>query len=115
MKRLFFLIVFLLIPMIVWAGPFVVCDPYLSSSPQPTIFIVVMDGGTASDSQPQLLADGSKRLHYDVGLVSAGNHTITVKACLDDPVWGRLCSSESPFSFTRPATLVVPANFGLIK
>jgi len=92
-----------------------VCDPYLTTATQPTVFELIVDGGTPINSPAQVMTDGSKRLYYDVGYIASGNHTIGVKACVDDLTWGRSCSASVPFTFTRPGGPAAPANFGLIK
>lgn len=80
----------------VHASPFLVCDEYPTTVTQPTYFEIVMDGGTPVQSPPQALTGGGKRLYYDVGTISTGNHTMSVKACNE---WG--CSVSSPFVFTK--------------
>ena len=99
-------------PAVVWAGPFLVCDSYPSTVIQPDEFEVVMDGGAVVYSPAQTVSDGV-RIHYDVGGVSTGSHTVGVKACLTDDAWGRLCSTAVNFTFVRPSEPAVPANMRL--
>jgi hypothetical protein len=66
-----------------------------------------VDGGAAVTSAAEKLADGSVCLHYDVGSVSAGAHTITYAPVLVDPYWGTLEGPASdPFDFIRPGSPV---------
>ena len=93
-----YLIALLLVvfPAAVFAAPFVISDTYPTTTTQPTYFNVVMDGGAAVQSAPQVMGDNSVRPHHDVGAVSTGTHSMTVAACNE---WG--CSSTVPFSFTK--------------
>lgn len=60
MKKLFFIIgvIVVLIPALATAGPNVVCDPYLTTVTQPTVFVLSVDGGAAIDSPAQAMTDG---------------------------------------------------------
>ena len=95
-KTIFLALVIVFSAFNVWAAPFVVSDTYPTTTTQPTYFNVVMDGGAAVQSAPQVMGDNSVRLHYDVGAVTTGTHSMTVAACNE---WG--CSSTVPFSFTK--------------
>jgi hypothetical protein len=70
---------FLLIPVVLLAGPFLVCDPYPPTELQPTKFVVVFDG-SAVDVVPEQYPDGSSFLRRDLGNVADGVHTVKVKA-----------------------------------
>lgn len=94
----------------VWASPFVVCSPYVTTVIQPDEFELIIDTGTAFRVIPETLTDGSKRLHYDVGSVTVGTHTINVKAC--STLWG--CSEAVPFQFTKSVPAKATA-IGLVK
>lgn len=107
MKRLLLIVILLLIPTIAWSAPFLVCDPYPTSVVQPTYFSLVIDGGSAIQSTPEVLTDNSVRLHYDLTGIATGAHNITAAAC---DVWG--CSSAVPFGFTRTVP-GAPANLKL--
>jgi hypothetical protein len=111
MKKIIVLLV-MLVPSVVFASPFVVSDPYASTVVQPTEFVVRVDGG-ADVVSPVETVTGGVRLQYDVGGVSAGSHTITVKAVRIDPIWGRLESTTVNFTFVRPAAPTAPASIGL--
>ena len=73
------LIVLLLAPAWLLAGPVLVCDPYPVTELQPTKFVVVVDD-TAHDVLPERYPDGSSRLRYDLGEIADGVHTVKVKA-----------------------------------
>ena len=105
----------ILIPTTLWAAPFIVCDPYPTTGIQPNEFEFVMDAQSPVYPVPETLGDGSVRLKYDVGGVSVGQHSVLVKACINDPVWGRLCSIASPFDFTRPQAAAPLSGIGLSK
>ena len=105
-------VLFFGVPVVHAAGPYAVCDPYPSTVTQPDGFTLSVDGGALVDSTAQAVT-GGVRLHYDVGGVSAGSHTIRVKAYKVDAVWGRLESTEVVFTFVRPASPSAPANIGL--
>jgi len=106
----------ILIPTTLWAAPFIVCDPYPETVIQPNEFEVVMDGQSPVYSPPEVMSNGtSVRLKYDVGGVSVGQHSVAVKACVNDSTWGRLCSIATPFSFEKPQPVVSPVNLKLEK
>jgi hypothetical protein len=83
--------------------PYLISDPYPSSGPQPDEFMVTIDGSPPVVSLAQPVADGGKRLHYDVGSVAIGTHNVSVLARKQDPTWGWIESAPSPFVFTRPS------------
>jgi hypothetical protein len=116
MKRIILIGLFCLFPAVCYAGPFLVCDPYPSTDVQPTDFELVIDGGSVIISSA-VDVTGGKALKYDVGGVSIGSHTVSVKACKDYDVWGRTCSSAVNFTFAKPvvSSPVVPANIKLSK
>ena len=107
MKKILFLVVFVLaflaFNLEVQAAPFVVSDPYPESAVQPDGFLVVLDNAPVVESPADPVTASTKRFKFDVGGVSAGNHTLKVKAYKNDAVWGRLESAEVNFTFTRPA------------
>jgi len=104
----------LALPGLAVAAPFVVSDPYPAASLQPDGFAVAVDGGAVVESPAQAVT-GGVRLYYDVSAVSAGTHTLRVKAYKNDAVWGRLESTEAVFTFSRPASPSAPAGIGLVK
>ena len=94
-------------PAVIWAAPFIVCDPYPSTGAQPTYFVVVPDGGAAVSSPPLTQTDGGKILHYDLASIANGQHNYTVAAC---DTWG--CTAAVPFSFTK-GVLSAPSGLRL--
>ncbi len=107
MKKVLFLAVlvaaFFLFNLEVQASPFVVSDPYPESAVQPDGFLVVLDNAPVVESPADPVTASTKRFKFDVGGVSAGNHTINVKAFVYDATWGRVESAEAVFTFARPA------------
>ncbi len=94
-----FLGIIFLICIMAYAGPFLVSDPYAASDGV-TNFKVCFDGGAYVDSVPV-----SNVLHYDLGPLTNGSHTVKAQAC---NVWG--CSADSsPFPFTKAAP-AAPGN-----
>jgi hypothetical protein len=91
MKIFAFLLFFLaLIPGLVWAAPFLVCDP---ADPLEgiTYYEIIMD------SSPPIKSPAvNNALHQDMASVSTGSHTVKAKAC---NVWG--CSGEANLNFTK--------------
>lgn len=101
MKKIVFLIMALvLIPVSLFASPFVVCDPQ-----EGVAYYNVVEG--AITTEITALNDGS--LKMDVGTATVGTHSISVSAC---SMWE--CSSSVPFVYTRPA-IGGPAGIKLSK
>jgi len=73
----------------------------------------VLDNAPVVESPADPVTASTKRLKFDVGGVSAGNHTIKVKAFVYDATWGRVESAEAVFSFTKPAAPSAPAGLKL--
>lgn len=95
------------------ASPFVVSDPYASDAVQPDGFLVSLDNGPVVESPADPVTASTVRFKFDVGGVTAGSHTIRVKAFKNDAAWGRLESSEAVFTFSRPAAPSVPGGLKL--
>jgi hypothetical protein len=102
MKHLVLILIFCLgLFSICEAAPFLICDVYPSTVIQPTFFKVSLDGGSEVDSSAYATT-GGVMLHHNVGSVSVGVHSWTVRACIEtDPWGGGGCSATSPFSSTR--------------
>ena len=83
-------------PWIAFATPYIVCDPYPNNDNKPTEFLLQIDSGSWVSSAPQVLGDGTVRLHYDIGSVTNGSHTVNIKA---KNIWGE--SAAVPFSFAK--------------
>ena len=106
MKKALCLIAFFLWAGTAFAAPFVVSDPYTSNVPDG--FLVSVDGGAVVESKAVAAA-----LRYDVGSVSAGEHTLTIRAYKNDAVWGRMESDPVNFTFIRPAAPAGPSGIRL--
>jgi hypothetical protein len=112
------LLALILVALLAWtastlAAPFLVCDPVpvpiLPTDPgQPTSYILVIDGGAPITVSAQINADLKAQLHYDVGGVSTGAHSLTVRAVNQ---WGQ--SSASPFTFTK-STPGAPISISIV-
>ena len=113
MKRLIPIVLsFLLMSSVAFASPFIVCDPYPVGVSQPDQFILTIDAGSPITSPAETLADGTKRLKYDLAGISTGTHSVTVKARID--LWG-LESTSVPFSLEKPSVAASPAGLKLVK
>src|SRR3990167_7562831 len=105
------LLLALAMPAALHAAPFVIADSY-TTGVIPDTFRLSLDGApeVASPAFSGTTSDGTvltNTLHFDVGAVAIGNHSLTVRACKGDAVWGEACSPSVPFSFTRP-TVAAP-------
>lgn len=116
MKKFFAaLFLALLVPGFAWASPFVVSDLYPAAGIQPDGFTISVDGGAVVESPAQAVT-GGVRLHFDVGGLPGGSHTITVRAFKNyaEP-WTRKESDPVNFTFTVPVSPSAPAGIGLVK
>ena len=94
-------------PAVIWASPFLICDP------QAGVTHYALTGpGWVPVSVP---AQGDGSIKMDVAGSAVGANSLTVAACKDDLTWGELCSAFVPFVFTRPSAPASPANIGLSK
>lgn len=91
----------------IYAAPFVVSDPYPSSGPQPTEFVISVSGTQTPVVIPATATPQGAILKWDVAGVS-GSKTITAKA--RNP-WGESAATP-PFTFTA-GTPAVPTGIGL--
>lgn len=108
MKKLILTALLLLVPVIVSAAPFMVCDP------QAGITTYKLTGPAWVPATVVAQADGSIKM--DLASAAIGVTSLTVSACLAfDPLWpDERCSvPATPFSFTRPASPVTPKNIKL--
>lgn len=104
MKKLLILL-FVLIPSLGWGAPFLVCDP------QAGVTTYKLTGPAWVPATVPAQPDGSIKM--DVSAATVGENALQVAACAIDPVWGEVCSDNSPFSFTRPTTPALPATLRL--
>jgi len=83
----------LLLPVLAFGNPFLVCDPQTDV----TFYRVAIDGQEPIESPAQDLGDGTVRLYYDLDSIAVGSHIVQVAAHNE---WG--CSNYSdPFDFTK--------------
>jgi len=101
MKKLIIILI-VLFATSVNAAPFLVCDP--NSTAIGGGYEVTEGVTTVVEIDAQ--ADGS--LRFDLQNVETGTHNWSVKAYVDDEVWGKLYSTPVPFSFTRPSAVLDP-------
>ena len=106
MKKLLVLLALILFPTLVFATPFLVCDP------QATVTFYKLTGPAWVPTTVTAQPDGSIRM--DVSFAPVGTSSLTVAACKTDPTWGELCSPFVPFEFTRPANAIGPVNIKLL-
>lgn len=105
----FIVICLVFVSSVAFASPFIVCDPYPSSSPQPDSFTVVLNGTTYT-SAPQAVSGQGVRLHFDIaGKWLSGANNATVKAV---NMFGESSTSPLAFSAGVPAA---PSLAGLEK
>lgn len=93
-----------------FSSPFLVCDQ------QTGVQTYVITGPSWVPTTPiSAQVDGS--LKFDVAGAGSvvGTNSLTIKACKSDAVWGQVCSTAAPFSFTRPSsTLLAPSSIRLV-
>jgi hypothetical protein len=87
------------------AAPFLVCDP------QAGVTSYKLTGPAWLPVTAPAQPDGS--IHLDLTGATVGSSSITLRACIIDPVWGEACSAATPFTFTRPATPVTSTGVKL--
>ena len=108
MKKLMWclLAIILLIPTLVFADPFLVCDP------QTGVTDYILTGPEWVPNSVPAQPDGSIKM--DVSSASNGSNSLTLKACFSDPIWGQVCSDPVPFDCIRPVPISEPGNIKLI-
>jgi len=90
------------------AAPFLLCDPYPSSGPQPVEFLVTVGTAPPVVVPATRQTDGSVILKWDIAGIGTGAKTVTAKA---RNAWGESAAS-APFSFTA-GTPAAPGGIGL--
>jgi hypothetical protein len=96
------LIILLLGPASLLAGPVLMGDPYPLTGLQPTGFVVVLDEGTPREVPPKKYPDGTLGLWYELGEIADGVHTVKVKAVKTADKSGNKSATrlESPWAAT---------------
>jgi hypothetical protein len=77
--RYLLILIFLAISSIAFGAPFLVCEPYPVGGPQPTKFLITINGKTY-ESMPAKTPEGSVYLKYDIGDFPDGTYTGTAIA-----------------------------------
>lgn len=88
------------------AAPWLVCDPNTGV----TSYNVVGQS-FAPVIQP---AQPNGSLRMDVAGAAVGDTELLINGCIDNPIWGRLCSTTVPFTLQRPAPPVASGNTRLV-
>jgi len=84
------------------ASPFLVCDP------QAGVTTYKLTGPAWVPTTVPAQTDGSIKM--DVAASAIGANSLTVAACIADPLWGESCSAYVPFAYTRPLVPGIPAD-----
>jgi hypothetical protein len=114
--RMIFAVLFMAIfvPSLVFASPFLTCDPYPTSDGI-TKFYLTFDGGNPI-LVPVATGTSGTNFMYDLSAIPIGQHSVVARACRDDATWGEECSDLSaPFAFTRPAKPRAPVRINIVR
>ena len=107
MKKLLFAnLLVLIFSTILFANPFLVCNPQTGITHYQLT-------GPAWLTTPTISAQADGSLRMDVATASTGSNSLTVAACITNS-GGTQCSTFVPFVFIRPST-VTAKNIKLIK
>ncbi len=90
------------------AAPFLVCDPYPATDPQPSSFLVTVGTAAPVEVPATKNPDGSVILKWDLATVGTGAKVVKARA---KSVWGESVDT-APFSFTAGMP-IPPGNIGL--
>lgn len=104
--KILFTIVLIFIALPVFSAPWLVCDP----NPGVTSYNVV--GQSFAPVIQPAQANGSLRM--DVAGAPIGDTELLINGCVDNPIWGRLCSTAVPFTLQRPAPPLASGNTRLV-
>ena len=94
-------------PAVIWAAPFLVCDPMVADV---VGFELEGLGASAIASTPVTNGDGTKSLHHDLASLAPGTYTVRARANYGPWGWSAL---SAPFTFTKPASPGPPINLRL--
>lgn len=110
MKKFLFVCLVLLffVPITVQASPWIVCDSQVGVT-----YYKVTGAGWVPVTNITAQADGSIKM--DIAAATVGTSNLNFVACKTTTEWGEVCSTATPFSFTRPSAPAVPQNFRLEK
>lgn len=107
MKKIFLICILVLIPSVLWAAPFLVCEP------QAGVTHYKLTGPAWVPTSVAAQPDGSIRL--DMAVSPQGVNALTAAACITESPWPEICSTTSPFSYARPGAPTGPSNLRLIQ
>ena len=102
----------LVLLMVLLAGVAFAAGPFQTCAPQAGVQYYEMTGPVWVPSSVTAQTDGSLKL--DVSPSAVGPNSDTLKACVDNILWGKLCSGTVPFSFTRPSNPNLPTDVKLV-
>ena len=105
MKKLLAVLAMVLIPSLVYAGPWLTCTSVPAGSWDS--IGVQMDSGAEVFVTPKTNTDGTQTLWYDLASISVGNHRVTLRG--KKGVW--YSATPFVFDFTRPS---VPSVSGVV-
>ncbi len=109
MKKMFLvLLISAMLAGTAFAGPYLVCAPYPVGDPQPSEFVLLLDGREIVEPAYKN-PDGSVQLFYDLAQVNSGPHSLTVAARNE---WGDSAAVPFPFTKSLPA---VPAGISISR
>lgn len=103
-------------PISAFAAPFLVCSPETITLGTGQTLTYNVSGLPSGFSAANIPADstGTYAFALDLATLATGSYTVTATACLNDSVWGQICSAaSSPFSLTKPSAPAAPINMGL--
>lgn len=86
---MFIILMFITVP-VMYAAPDLVSDP--------------AEGVTIYKISVNVPAEADGSLKIDAKYAPLGGNNLLVAACINDPIWGELCSDPVPFEFTRPGS-----------
>lgn len=103
MKRLILIVLYIgWFPLLAHAAPFLVCEP----QPGQEVEWYVVTGLPAQIDGSHVPPDatGTYGFRLDMAATPSGvTYTVKAKACTLNPLWGEVCSVDSPpFEFERP-------------
>lgn len=93
-----------------FAAPFLVCDPYPNTGPQPDSFSVGLDSGALISVLARTNGDGSRDLFYDLAPLGISNGSHQFKVTAVSSVWGSSTVANFPFVKAVPTA---PSGLGL--
>lgn len=89
-----------------WPAPYIVCDP--QSGVQ---YYKVSGASWVPTGNVPAQADGSIKM--DIATAPVGTSNLSFVACKTTAEWGEVCSTATPFSFTRPQSPTAPTGLKL--